>query len=265
MHRLAAMPGGWTPGQEGVIFVEQSPAPIIILTAADTDIQSIAVAQARLPETFPAVRVVNLLQLQQQQANPNPYGLAQNNQLRQMLLSAGLSPAAAAAAASAGGLTPPSGAGAAGPGFPSSALAAQLDDIGEPRLADPVPGEEGAEKATQSSITHPSLSENNAIIAATTVEAAEPSSAEIATTAVATTEEVTTKVQAMDGVRQQDNENIRLKVRDTKIQFKKKLTARTTTPRVVHHVGLHLCGVINRFNGVFCGSSSSGIKELYTH
>ena len=66
MHRLAAMPGGWTPGQEGVIFVEQSPAPIIILTAADTDIQSIAAAESRLPEDFPAVRVVNLLQLQQQ-------------------------------------------------------------------------------------------------------------------------------------------------------------------------------------------------------
>ncbi|MEM9214177.1 MAG: cobaltochelatase subunit CobN [Cyanobacteria bacterium P01_F01_bin.150] len=66
MHRLAAMPGGWTPGQEGVIFVEQSPAPIIILTAADTDIQSLAVAQAQLPEDFPAVRVVSLLQLQQQ-------------------------------------------------------------------------------------------------------------------------------------------------------------------------------------------------------
>ena len=66
MHRLAAMPGGWTPGQDGVIFVEQSPAPIIILTAADTDIQSIAIANARLPEDFPSVRVVNLLQLQQQ-------------------------------------------------------------------------------------------------------------------------------------------------------------------------------------------------------
>ncbi|WP_338441189.1 cobaltochelatase subunit CobN [Synechococcus elongatus IITB4] len=66
MHRLAAIPGGWTPATEGVIFVEQSPAPIVFLTAADTDISAIAQARAFLPADFPAVRVVNLLQLQQQ-------------------------------------------------------------------------------------------------------------------------------------------------------------------------------------------------------
>lgn len=66
MHRLAAIPGGWTPATEGVIFVEQSPAPIVFLTAADTDVSAIAQARAFLPADFPAVRVVNLLQLQQQ-------------------------------------------------------------------------------------------------------------------------------------------------------------------------------------------------------
>ncbi|MGF1495196.1 MAG: cobaltochelatase subunit CobN, partial [Elainellaceae cyanobacterium] len=65
MHRLAAIPGGWTPDQEGVIFVEQTPAPIVVLTAADTDIQTLASAHAQLPADFPAVRAVNLLQLQQ--------------------------------------------------------------------------------------------------------------------------------------------------------------------------------------------------------
>jgi cobaltochelatase CobN len=66
MHRIAATPGGWNPDFEGVIFIEQTPAPIVLLTAADTDIQSIAVAVTHLPAQFPQLRVVNLLQLQQQ-------------------------------------------------------------------------------------------------------------------------------------------------------------------------------------------------------
>jgi cobaltochelatase CobN len=66
MHRIAAMPGGWDPQSEGVIFVEQTPAPIVVLTAADTEIQTLAGAVDYLPAGFPAVRAVNLLQLQQQ-------------------------------------------------------------------------------------------------------------------------------------------------------------------------------------------------------
>jgi cobaltochelatase CobN len=66
MHRLATIPGGWNPAAEGVIFVEQQPAPIAFITAADTDIQTLAVATTQLSEEFPQVRVVNLLQLQQQ-------------------------------------------------------------------------------------------------------------------------------------------------------------------------------------------------------
>jgi cobaltochelatase CobN len=66
MHRIAATPGGWDPQSEGVIFVEQTPAPIVVLTAADTEIQTLAGAVDLLPEGFPAVRAVNLLQLQQQ-------------------------------------------------------------------------------------------------------------------------------------------------------------------------------------------------------
>ena len=66
MHRLAATPGGWNPQEEGVIFIEQTPAPIVFLTAADTDIQTIAAAVSKLPDGFPEIRVVNLLQLQQQ-------------------------------------------------------------------------------------------------------------------------------------------------------------------------------------------------------
>ncbi|MGF1600980.1 MAG: cobaltochelatase subunit CobN [Thermosynechococcaceae cyanobacterium] len=66
MHRLAAMPGGWEAGTEGVIFIEQTPAPLVVLTAADTDIQVLAKATQELPEDFPDLRVANLLQLQQQ-------------------------------------------------------------------------------------------------------------------------------------------------------------------------------------------------------
>jgi len=66
MHRLATIPGGWNPSADGVIFIEQQPAPIVIITAADTDIQTLATAVTQLPADFPAVRVVNLLQLQQQ-------------------------------------------------------------------------------------------------------------------------------------------------------------------------------------------------------
>ncbi|WP_413164976.1 cobaltochelatase subunit CobN [Capilliphycus salinus ALCB114379] len=66
MHRISATPGGWTPDTEGVIFIEQTPAPIIFLTAADTDIQTLASAIDQLPTDFPSLRVANLLQLQQQ-------------------------------------------------------------------------------------------------------------------------------------------------------------------------------------------------------
>ena len=66
MHRINATPGGWNPGAEGVIFLEQTPAPLVFLTAADTDIQTLAAAVPKLPAGFPALRVANLLQLQQQ-------------------------------------------------------------------------------------------------------------------------------------------------------------------------------------------------------
>ncbi|MGL5938943.1 MAG: cobaltochelatase subunit CobN [Waterburya sp.] len=66
MHKIAALPGGWNPNTEGVILIEQSPAPIVFLTYADTDIQTIAAAQAILDANFPAIRMVNLLNLQQQ-------------------------------------------------------------------------------------------------------------------------------------------------------------------------------------------------------
>ncbi len=66
MHRQSATPGRWNFQSEGVILIEQTPAPIMVLTAADTDIQTLAIARLKLPSTFGAFRVVNLLHLQQQ-------------------------------------------------------------------------------------------------------------------------------------------------------------------------------------------------------
>ncbi|MGJ3253070.1 MAG: cobaltochelatase subunit CobN [Elainellaceae cyanobacterium] len=66
MHRLSATPGGWTPDQDGVVFIDQTPAPIVFLTSADTDIQTLASAVQGLPDGFPALRVANLLSLQQE-------------------------------------------------------------------------------------------------------------------------------------------------------------------------------------------------------
>lgn len=66
MHKLASIPGGWNPDIEGVIFVSQTPADIIFITSADTDIQTTAACLEKLPPAFPPIRVVNLLQLQQE-------------------------------------------------------------------------------------------------------------------------------------------------------------------------------------------------------
>jgi cobaltochelatase CobN len=65
MHRISATSVGLNQS-EGLVFLEQTPAPVVFITAADTDIQTLAAAFPKLPTTFPALRVANLLQLQQQ-------------------------------------------------------------------------------------------------------------------------------------------------------------------------------------------------------
>jgi cobaltochelatase CobN len=69
MHRLASIPQnsqGKSNQPDNVIFMEQQPAPIVIITAADTDIQTLAAAYTDLGDRFPEIRVVNILNLQQQ-------------------------------------------------------------------------------------------------------------------------------------------------------------------------------------------------------
>ncbi len=66
MHRTATIPGGLTATTDSLVFIEQTPAPIVIITSADTDIQALAQAWAQLPPGFPELRVLNILALQQQ-------------------------------------------------------------------------------------------------------------------------------------------------------------------------------------------------------
>ena len=65
MHRINATPGGLNQS-EGLFFLAQTPAPFVLITAADTDIQTLAAVVPKLPREFPELRVANLLQLQQQ-------------------------------------------------------------------------------------------------------------------------------------------------------------------------------------------------------
>ncbi|MFN3361343.1 MAG: cobaltochelatase subunit CobN [Pseudanabaenaceae cyanobacterium] len=66
MHRLVTTPGKRENSTDSIVFVNQTPAPIVIITAADTDIQILAQVTVDLPGDFPAIRVVNILQLQPQ-------------------------------------------------------------------------------------------------------------------------------------------------------------------------------------------------------
>ena len=62
MHLLAAQPGAIGDGSEAV-DLGQTPGDIVILSAADTELASLARARAGLGNGFPAVRLANLMQL----------------------------------------------------------------------------------------------------------------------------------------------------------------------------------------------------------
>ena len=48
MHLIAAIPGGWNPNDEGVVYVDQSPGDVLFLSAADTEIHTLNRAYADL-------------------------------------------------------------------------------------------------------------------------------------------------------------------------------------------------------------------------
>jgi cobaltochelatase CobN len=62
MHLLAAQPGGIADGSEA-IDLGQSPGDIVVLSAADTELASLAAARAEHGDEFPTVRCANLLNL----------------------------------------------------------------------------------------------------------------------------------------------------------------------------------------------------------
>jgi len=62
MHLLAAQPGGFTD-DEGIIDLQQSPADIVVLSAADSSLTALATSIESLPKDFPSVRLANWMQL----------------------------------------------------------------------------------------------------------------------------------------------------------------------------------------------------------
>jgi len=62
MHLLAAQPGGFVD-DEGIIDLDQTPAPVVILSAADSGLAALAAAAESLPSDFPCVRLANWMQL----------------------------------------------------------------------------------------------------------------------------------------------------------------------------------------------------------
>jgi len=62
MHLLASKPGGFVD-DEGIVDLDQSPADLVILSAADSSLASLASAVDALPTEFPSVRLANWMQL----------------------------------------------------------------------------------------------------------------------------------------------------------------------------------------------------------
>ena len=64
MHRLASIPGDRTE-DDGALFVEQPPAPVVLLSSADTDLLAVSQLLQSEPELLPAeLRALNLSALQ---------------------------------------------------------------------------------------------------------------------------------------------------------------------------------------------------------
>ena len=53
MHRLAAVPGQDDSDTPGQLFVEQAPAPVVLLSSADTDLVAIETLLQASPQLLP--------------------------------------------------------------------------------------------------------------------------------------------------------------------------------------------------------------------
>ncbi|KMZ12516.1 CobN component of cobalt chelatase involved in B12 biosynthesis [Candidatus Burkholderia humilis] len=65
MHLLRTTPGGFVDDTQGVIRIDQTSAPIVVLSSADTTLALLASVFPRLEPGFPEVRLVNLAYLRQ--------------------------------------------------------------------------------------------------------------------------------------------------------------------------------------------------------
>ncbi len=62
MHLFAAKPGGFSD-DEGIVDLQQTPAKIIILSAADSTLFALAATVESLPQEYPSVRLANWMNL----------------------------------------------------------------------------------------------------------------------------------------------------------------------------------------------------------
>ncbi|TBW50349.1 cobaltochelatase subunit CobN [Marinobacter halodurans] len=62
MHLFAAKPGGFVD-DEGIVDLQQSPADVVILSAADSSLAALAQAVDRLGDSYPPVRLANWMNL----------------------------------------------------------------------------------------------------------------------------------------------------------------------------------------------------------
>lgn len=65
MHLLSTRPGGFVEDGAGVLRIEQTPAQIVILSAADTTLSLLAGVYPRLGPGYPSVRLANQMYLRQ--------------------------------------------------------------------------------------------------------------------------------------------------------------------------------------------------------
>lgn len=69
MHLIAAIPGGWSPDQQGVVYIDQAPGDIVFLSASDTELAVFTTAFQKLNDEhagLPSLRLSNLANLKQE-------------------------------------------------------------------------------------------------------------------------------------------------------------------------------------------------------
>ncbi|KND59615.1 CobN component of cobalt chelatase involved in B12 biosynthesis [Candidatus Burkholderia verschuerenii] len=65
MHLLRTTPGGFVDDTQGVVRIDQTRAPIVVMSSADTTLALLASVVPRLEKGFPEIRLVNLAYLRQ--------------------------------------------------------------------------------------------------------------------------------------------------------------------------------------------------------